>query len=147
VLPLAWFYISLVVFLYAVLLYSELRARAKGHVKGCPSLPYVSSGRLDSLIAIEPDLFIVELSSQADLDEKPKIPDALKMPVSQLESFLQRASRRSIFVFCDSATEPVTWSRVQSIVNKYGLRNVFVLKGGLDLWVSRHPADGMAVAS
>jgi hemoglobin len=57
VLPLAWFYISLVVFLYALLLYSELRARAKRHVKGCPSLPYISSARLDSLISIEPDLY------------------------------------------------------------------------------------------
>jgi rhodanese-related sulfurtransferase len=147
VLPLAWFYISLVVFLYAVLLYSELRARAKGHVKGCTSLPYISSRRLESLIAIEPDLFIVELSSHADSGEKPQIPDALRMPVSQLESFLQKASRTSVFVFCDSAREPVTWSRIQSLVNKYGIRNVFVLKGGLDLWVSKHQADGMAVAS
>jgi hypothetical protein len=146
VLPLAWFYISLVVFMYAVLLYSELRARAKGHVKRCPSLPYISSRRLDSLIAIEPDLFIVELSSLADWGEKPRIPDALRMSVSQLETFLQKASRRSVFVFCDSAAEPVTWSRVQSVVNKYGIRNVFVLKGGLDLWVSKHQADGIAVA-
>jgi rhodanese-related sulfurtransferase len=146
VLPLAWFYISLVVFMYAVLPYSELRARAKGHVKRCPSLPYTSSRRLDSLIAIEPDLFIVELSSHTDSGEKPKIPDAIRMSVSQLETFLQKASRRSVFVFCDSAAEPVTWSRVQSIVNKHGIRNVFVLKGGLDLWASKHQAEGMAVA-
>ena len=63
-LPLAWFYISLVVFLYALLLYSELRTRAKRHVKGCPSLPYISPERLDSLIVIEPDLIIVEFSTQ-----------------------------------------------------------------------------------
>jgi hypothetical protein len=146
VLPLAWFYISLVVFMYAVLPYSELRARAKGHVKRCPSLPYISSRRLDSLIAIEPDLFIVELSSHTDSGEKPKIPDAIRMSVSQLETFLQKASRRSVFAFCDSAAEPVTWSRVQSIVNKHGIRNVFVPKGGLDLWASKHQAEGMAVA-
>ena len=72
-LPLAWFYIFLVVFLYALLLYSELRARAKRHVKGCPSLPYISPGGLDSLIAIEPDLFIVEFSSRAGSGDKPKI--------------------------------------------------------------------------
>ena len=64
-LPLAWFYISLVVFLYALLFYLELRARAKRHVKGCPSLPYISPAHLDSLMAIEPDLFIVDLSSRA----------------------------------------------------------------------------------
>jgi hypothetical protein len=147
VLPLAWFYISLVVFLYAVLFFVEMRARAKRHVKGCPSLPYISPARLDSLIAIEPDLFIVELSSRADSGEKPQIPDALRMPVSQLERFLQKTSCRSVFVFCDSATEPVTWSSVQCIVNDHAMRNVFVLKGGLELWLSKHQADGMAVAT
>ena len=146
-LPLAWFYIFLVVFMYALLLYSELRARAKRHVKGCPSLPYISPGGLDSLIAIEPDLFIVELSSRAGLGGKPQIPGALRMPVSQLERFLRKISPRSVFVFYESATEPVTWSRVQSIVNEYSIRNVFVLKGGLELWLSKHRVDGIAVAS
>jgi hypothetical protein len=146
-LPLAWFCISLVVFLYALLLYSELRARARRHVKGCPSLPYISPRRLDSLIAIEPDLFIVELSSRADSGEKPRIPDALRMSVSQVERFLQKASPRSIFVFYDSATDPVSWSRVECIANDYAMRNVFVLKGGLELWLSKHHADGMAVAT
>ena len=145
-LPLAWFYISLVVFLYAFLLYSELRARAKRHVKGCPSLPYISPARLDSLITIEPDLFIVELSSRAESGEKPSIPDALRLPVSQLERFLEKVSRRSVFVFYDSATEPVTWSHVECIVNDHAMRNVFVLKGGLELWLSKHQADGIAVA-
>jgi hypothetical protein len=146
-LPLAWFYISLVVFLYALLFFSELRTRAKRHVKGCPTLPYISPARLDSLIAIEPDLFIIELSSRADSGEKPQIPDALRMPVSQLEGFLQKASRRSVFVFYDSATEPVTWSRVECVVNDYAMRNVFVLKGGLELWLSKHEADRIAVAT
>jgi hypothetical protein len=147
VLPLAWFYISLVVFLYALLFYLELRSRAKRHVKRCPSLPYISPARLDSLIAIEPDLFIIELSSRVTSHETLQIPDALRMPVSQLESFLQKASRRSVFVFYDSAAEPVTWSHVQSIVNNCAIRNVFVLKGGLELWLSKHQADGMTVAS
>jgi hypothetical protein len=145
-LPLAWFCISLVVFLYSFLLYSELRARAKRHVKGCPSLPYISPARLDSLITIEPDLFIVELSSRTDSDEKPSIPDALRVPVSQLERFLEKVSRRSVFVFYDSATEPVMWSHVECIVNDHAMRNVFVLKGGLELWLSKHQADGIAVA-
>jgi heme/copper-type cytochrome/quinol oxidase subunit 1 len=49
----------------------------------------------------------------------------------------------------DSASEPVTWSRVQSIVNNYNyaIRNVFILKGGLELWLSKHRVKGMAVAS
>ncbi len=145
--PLAWFYISLVVFLYALLFYSELKARAKRHVKGCPSLPYISSARLDSLIAIEPDLFIIELSSCADSAAKPQIPDALRMPVSQLERFLLKASCRSVFVFYDTASEPVTWSGVECIVNDHAMRKVFVLKGGLELWLSKHQADGMAVAT
>lgn len=145
--PLAWFYISLVVFLYAFLFYSEMRARAKRHVKGCPSLPYISPVRLDSLIAIEPDLFIIELSSRADSGEQLKTPDALRMPVSQLENFLQTASCRSVFVFYETATEPVTWSRVECIVNDHAMRNVFVLKGGLELWMSKHQVDGMAVAT
>ena len=146
-LPLAWFCISLVVFLYSFLLYSELRARAKRHVKGCPSLPYISPARLDSLITIEPDLFIVELSSRTDSGEKPSIPDALRVPVSQLERFLEKVSRRSVFVFYDSATEPVTWSHVECIVNDHAMRNVFVLKGGLELWLSKHQDDGIAVAT
>jgi hypothetical protein len=147
VLPLAWFYLSLVVFLYGLLFYLELRARAKRHVKGCPSLPYISPARLDSLIVIEPDLCIVDLSSRAASREIPKIPDALRMPVSQLEIFLQKASRRSIFVFYDSVTEPVKWRRVESIVNKYAIRNVFVLKGGLEFWLSKHQTDRMAAIS
>ena len=146
-LPLAWFYISLVVFSYALLFFVEMRARAKRHVKGCPSLPYISPARLDSLITIEPDLFIVELSSRTDSDEKPGIPDALRVPVSQLERFLEKVSRRSVFVFYDSATEPVTWSHVECIVNDHAIRNVFVLKGGLELWLSKHQDDGIAVAT
>jgi hypothetical protein len=147
VLPLAWFYISLVVFLYALLFDLELRARAKRPVKGCPSLSYISPARLDSLIAIEPDLFIVDLSSRAASREIPKIPDALRMPITQLESFLQKASRRSIFVFYDSVTEPVKWRRVESIVNEYAIRNVFVLRGGLEFWLSKHQTDRMAVTT
>ncbi len=146
-LPLAWFYISLVVFLYLLLFYSEMKARAKRHVKGCPSLPYISPARLDSLIAIEPDLFLIELSPCADSGEKPQIPDARRMPVSQLERFLQKTSCRLVFVFYDTAAEPVAWSRVECIVNDHAMRNVFVLKGGLELWLSKHQADGMAVAT
>jgi len=116
-------------------------------VNGCPSLPYISPARLDSLMAIEPDLFIVDLSSRAASREIPQIPDALRIPVSQLDSFLQKASRRSVFVFYDSVTEPVKWSRVESIVNNYAIRNVFVLKGGLEFWLSKHQTDRMAVTS
>jgi 3-mercaptopyruvate sulfurtransferase SseA len=147
VLPLAWFYITLVAFLYALLFLGEMKARAKRHVKGCPSLPYISPARLDSLIAIEPDLFIIELSSRSDAGDKPRIPDALRVPISQLERFLQKASRRSVFVFYDSATEPVTWPGVECMVNNYAMRNVFVLKGGLELWLSKHQPDGTAVAT
>ena len=112
-LPLAWFYISLVVFLYLLLFYSEMKARAKRHVKGCPSLPLYSPARLDSLIAIEPDLFLIELSPCAHSGEKPQIPDARRMPVSQLERFLQKTSCRLVFVFYDTAAGPVAWSRVR----------------------------------
>jgi rhodanese-related sulfurtransferase len=147
VLPLAWFYLALVVFLYSLLLFSELRNRAKRHVKGCPSLPYISSEGLDSLLVIEPDLIVVELTSRTASSETPKIPDAVRIPVSQLQGFLRNASRRSIFVFCDSAAEPVQWSSVECIVNDYAIPNVSVLKGGLELWLSKHQADGLVVAS
>jgi hypothetical protein len=147
VLPLAWFYLFLVVFLYGLLFYLEFRRRAKRHVKGCPSLPYISPGRLDSLIAIEPDLFIVDLTSHDVSPELLQIPDALRVPVTQLENFLRKASCRSIFVFYDSAADPVKWSRVESIVNQYAIRNVYVLKGGLEFWLSKHQASGMAVTS
>lgn len=146
-LPLVWFYIALVVFLYSLLFFLELRSRAKGHVKGCPSLPYISSERLDSLIAIEPDLIVVELSSQPASNKMPQIPDALRMPVSQLRGFLGNASCRSIFVFYDSATDPVQWSRVEGIANDCAIPNVSVLKGGLELWLSKHQAVGVGVAS
>lgn len=146
-LPLAWFYLALVVFLYSLLLFVELRNRAKRHVKGCPSLPYISPEGLDSLLVIEPDVIVVELSSRAASNEIPKIPDAVRMPVSQLQGFLRNASRRSIFVFYDPAAEPVQWSRVECIVNDHAIPNVSVLKGGLELWLSKHQADGLVVAS
>ena len=146
-LPLAWFYIALVVFLYSLLLFLELRRRAKRHVKGCPSLPYISSERLDSLIAIEPDLVIIELSSRAASTNMPKIPDSIRVPVSQLQGFLRNASRRSVFILYDTATEPVQWSRVEAIANDCAIPNVSVLKGGLELWLSKHQADEVGVAS
>lgn len=147
VIPLAWFYISVVTFLYALLFYSEMRARAKRHVKGCPSLPYISPVRLGSLITIEPNLFIIELSSRVDSGEIPQLPDALRMPLSQLEKFLQTASCRSVFVFYDTTAEPVTWSRVERIVNDHAMHNVYILKGGHELWLSKHRADEMADAT
>jgi hypothetical protein len=90
VLPLAWFYISLVVFLYVLLLYSELRTRARRHVKGCPSLPYISPARLDSLIAIEPDLYIVELSSRAGSCEILQIQVSSECQSLNLKAFFAR---------------------------------------------------------
>ena len=75
-LPLAWFYLALVVFLYSLLLFVELRNRAKRHVKGCPSLPYISPEGLDSFLVIEPDVIVVELSSRAALRKHRGAPSA-----------------------------------------------------------------------
>jgi hypothetical protein len=116
-------------------------------VKGCPSLPYISPRRLDSLLAIEPDLIVVELSSRAASSEMPHIPDALRMTVSQLPGFLRSAPHRSVFVFYDSTAEPVQWSRVEAIANDCAIPNVSVLKGGIELWLSKHPADRVGVAT
>ena len=146
-LPLAWFFIALVVFSYSLLLFVELRNRARRHVKGCPSLPYISPQRLDSLIAIESDLIVVELTSRAPSSDMPHIPDALRMSVSQVQGFLRNASCRSIFVFYDTAGDPVQWSRVEAIADDCAIPNVFVLKGGLELWLSKHQADRVGVAS
>jgi hypothetical protein len=147
VLPLAWFYLALVVFLYSLLLFSELRSRARRYVKGCPSLPYISPERLDSLSAIEPDVIVIELSSQAASSEMPQIPDGRKMSITQLKGFLCNASRRSIFIFYDTPREPMQWSRVEAIVNECAIPNVFVLRGGSALWLSKHHADGVGVSS
>lgn len=142
-----WFYISLVAFLYLFLFYVELRARVRRHVKGSRSLPFITPASVDSLISIEPDLFMIELTSRADSVEEPMIPDAPRVPVSQLESDLRDVSQRSIFVFYDSATEPVKWSRVESIVNNLKIRNALILKGGLEMWPSKHSSDRLAAAS
>lgn len=137
-LPIVWLFIAVVSFLWILLLYVELRNRARRHVKRCPSLPYISPERLNSLIIIEPDLKIVELSSQHD---GAAIPDALQIPVDRLEVFLSHASRFTFFVFCDSAKEPANWRQVELLVREYLLRNVFVLKGGLEAWQSHRRAN------
>jgi hypothetical protein len=145
-LPLAWFCIVAVVFLYSFWFFVELRARARSHVKGCPTLPYICSKRLDSLIVIEPDLSIVEVASSTDGGKKPGLPDARRIPIAQLDGFLDEVSPRSVFVFYDSAAEPADWSRVESIVNRHKIATALVLKGGLEMWLSEHRSDQFAVA-
>ncbi len=141
-LPIVWFYIAVVSFLLILLLYTELRNQARRHVKRCPSLPYISPERLNSLIIIEPDLEILELGWQHG---NPGIPDAHQMPVDQLEGFVSHASRFTIFVLYDSVKEPANWRQVELLVRKYLLHNVLVLKGGLEAWQSyqraNHPGD------
>jgi hypothetical protein len=87
------------------------------------------------------------LSTGAASREIPQVPGARRIPISELDSFLQKTSRRSVFVFYDSATDPVEWTHVESAVNQYAIRNVLVLKGGLECWLSKHQADGMVVTS
>jgi rhodanese-related sulfurtransferase len=69
------------------------------------------------------------------------IPDAQQIPVDQLESFVSHASRSTILVFYDSITDPVNWKPVQLLVRKYSVRNVYVLKGGLEAWLSYQRAN------
>jgi hypothetical protein len=125
-----------------LLLNTELRNRARRHVKGCPSLSYISPERLNSLIIIEPDLEILELGPTCG---NAGIPDAHQVPVDQLEGFVSHKSRSTIFVFYDSVKERVNWGDVELLVRKYLLRYVFVLKGGLEEWQSHqygnHQAD------
>jgi hypothetical protein len=141
-LPIVWFYIAAVSFLLILLLYTELRNQARRHVKGCPSLHYISPERLNSLIIIEPDLEILELGFQ---QTNAGIPDAHRVPVDQLEGFVRDTSRSTIVVFYDSVKEPVNWKQVELLARKYLLRNIFVLKGGLEAWQSyqhaSHPGD------
>jgi hypothetical protein len=145
-LPLAWFFVGLVICLYGLLLYSEMRARAKRHVRGCPSLPYISQARLDSFIVIEPDLIIVHLTDHPGSTGTPQLPDACQVPVSELYSFLARSPQRSVFVFYSSTSEPVQWSQVERITNRLAIPNAYVLKGGLEGWLRKHPVEGMATA-
>jgi len=145
-LPLAWCCIVAVISLYGFYFFVELRARARSHVKGCPTLPYICPKRLDSFIVIEPDLLIVEIASATDNQVKPGIPDARRVPMPQLDRFLDEVSPRSVFVFYDSAAEPADWSRVESIVNRHKIATALVLKGGLEMWLSEHRSDQFAVA-
>ena len=96
---------------------------------------------------IESDLIIVELCSPAHHNGTAQIPDAHSVPIDQLDSFLRQASHRSVFVFYDSATDPIAWSRVEAILNRYPIRYSFVLKGGFEAWLSRQQAKGMATAT
>ena len=105
-LPIVWFYIAAVLFLLVLLLYTELRNRARAHVKGCSSLLFISPARLNSLIIIEPDLKMLELGLHYG---KVGIPDAQRIPVDQLESLVSHTSRSTILVFYDSIREPVNW--------------------------------------
>ena len=66
-LPIVWFFLVVVSFLWILLLYTELRKRARRHVRGCPALLYISPERLDSLITIEPDLKILELGPPREI--------------------------------------------------------------------------------
>jgi hypothetical protein len=142
-LPIAWFYVILVLSLYALLVYSEMRARAKRHVKGCPSLPYISRASLDSLIIIEPDLIIVALTDRPGF--KPDIPDAHMVPISALAAFLAHSPQRSLFVLYADHGTSVAWRDVERIVNRLAIPSVSVLK---DDHVERaQRASGMAVAS
>jgi hypothetical protein len=145
-LPLAWFCIVAVIFLYGFYFFVELRARARRHVKGCPTLPYICPKRLDSLIVIEPDLLVIEIASATDTEIKPGIPDARRIPIAQLDGFLDGVSARSVFVFYDSATEPADWSRVESIVNRHKIATALVLKGGLEMWLSERRSDQFVLA-
>ncbi len=108
-------------------------------MKGCSSLLFISPQRLNSLIIIEPDLKMLELSF---LYGEAGIPDARRMPVEQLESFVSHTSPSTILVFYDSSKDPVNWKQVERLVRKYSLRNTFVLKGGLEAWQSYQRATG-----
>jgi hypothetical protein len=145
-LPLAWFCIVAIISLYGFWFFVEMRARVRSHVKGCSTLPYICSRRLDSLIVIEPDLLIVEVASTTDAEKKPGLPDARRIPIAQLDGFLDEVSPRSVFVFYDSAAEPANWSLVESIVNRHRIATALVLKGGLEMWLSEHRSDQFAVA-
>jgi hypothetical protein len=142
-LPIAWFYVILVLCLYALLFYTEMRSRAKRHVKGCPSLPYISRASLDSLIIIEPDLIIVALTDQPGL--QPEIPDARMVTTSTLAAFLAQSPQRSLFVIYADRGTPVAWRDVESIVNRLAIPSVSVLKEEHGERAQRN--SGMVVAS
>jgi hypothetical protein len=142
-LPIAWFAIVATVLLWILLLYTELRNRAGRHVKGCPSLSYISPQRLNSLIIIEPDLEIVELCVPSGAS----IPDARPVPADQLERFVSHTSRSKVIVFYDSAKAPANWRQVEVLVGKYMLRNTYVLKGGREAWESDQRAHQLVEVS
>jgi hypothetical protein len=132
-LPIVWFYIVAVTFLLGLLVYTELRKQVRGHVKGCSNLLYISPQRLNSLIIIEPDLKILELGSRLG---RAGIPDANQIPAGQLEGYLSHVSRSAVLVFYASVKDPVDWKQLELLVRKYSMRNVFILCGGLEAWLT-----------
>jgi hypothetical protein len=142
-LPIAWFYVVMVLCLYALLFYSEMRSRAKSHVRGCPSLPYISRASLDSLIIIEPDLIIVGLTDQPGCE--PAIPDAHLVTISTLAAFLAQSPQRSLFVLYEDRGCPVAWRDVEKIVNGLAIPSVSVLKERPA--EQARAASGMAIVS
>ena len=144
-LPLAWFYIALVVFLYSLLLFVELRNRAKRHVKGFPSLPYISPEGLDSLLVIEQDVIVVELSSRCCVQRDTKnsrCPQNAGLPNFRASFKTPLVAR---FSFSMIPPRAVQWSRVECIVNDYAIPNVSVSKEVSNC--VEHQADGLVVAS
>ena len=75
-----------------------------------------------------------------------EFPTPLEFRSLSFRAFFRSASRRSVFILYDTATEPVQWSRVETIANDCAIPNVSVLKGGIELWLSKHQADGVGVA-
>jgi rhodanese-related sulfurtransferase len=146
-LPSVWIAIGFFSFLYALLFFTQWRARTRSHVRRCPSLPYLSQASLDSLIIIEPDLVIVELMHpQASVTGR-HIPDAHLVPVSILEAFLTGQDPRSVFVFYGAGNGMENWQEVERIVNEMRIPSVYVLRGGLEGWLRKHSGDQIPVPS
>jgi hypothetical protein len=146
-LPIVWFAIAFFLFLYALLFFSEWRARNRSHVRGCPSLPYLSQASLESLIVIEPDLIIVGLIDAQGSMAGRQIPDAHLVAIPALEAFLTNQSPRSVFVFYSANDQAIGWQGVERMVNSLRIPSIYVLKGGLAGWLGRHSVDPMAVVS
>jgi hypothetical protein len=143
-LAIAWFCITLVIFVCGLLLCLEFRARSRRHVKGCRSLPYITPAALDLLMLMEPDLIVVELTE--DARTAPGIPEAHAVSVSRLANFLARSPQRCVFVLCERRGAPVEWRLVERIVNRLAIPNVSVLRGCVEDWRPRSN-EGLAVAS
>jgi hypothetical protein len=135
--PIVWFYVALVLVLWALLAYVEVKRRGRRKVRGCLELEIISADKLWSMMVIDPQLVVIELQPGAAANPEsnsPLVQGAVQVPVSQLMTYLQSVSPRQSFAFYSPEPGAVSWDEVDCAVCRAGLRKGYVLGGEVALW-------------